>query len=120
MYTKSDADKIYGPVLSSVQISSGLLNSLSNSTTNYIMFRINSGNLIILGDQRKPLYPTGVVVSPTDEMRMLSVSLVQKLIKDGNDSSTKIEIRNNNILTMSGVSIFPHLVQKDSPTKNYF
>ena len=101
IYTKVDADKIYGPVITSVQISSSFLSSLTNSTVSFIMFRINNGNLIILGDKRKLLYPSGIVVSPADEMRLFSVSLVKKLINDGNETNTKIEIRNNNILTLT-------------------
>ena len=101
LYTKLDADNIYGPVSSSVQISTGLLNNFASSTTNFIMFRINNGNLIILGDQRKPLYPSASVVSQTDEMRVFSVSLVKKLLQDGNNINTSIEIRNNNVLTLT-------------------
>ncbi|MDR3666987.1 MAG: hypothetical protein P4L35_09105 [Ignavibacteriaceae bacterium] len=100
-YTMVDADNIYGPVITSVQISSNFLISLTNSTVNFIMFRINNGNLIILGDNRKSLHPSGIKISPQDEMRVFSVSLLKKLISDGNETNTKIEIRNNNILTLT-------------------
>ena len=101
IYTKDEATNIYGPVSTSVQISSSNLNSLTDNTTNYMMFRINNGNLVILGDQRKVLYPAGAIINPLDEMRLFSVSLVKKIIIDGNDSITKIEIRNNNVLTIT-------------------
>ena len=65
------------------------------------MFRINNGNLVILGDQRNVLYPAGAVVSPQDEMRLFSVSLVKKILFDGNNTNTNIEIRNNNVLTLT-------------------
>jgi hypothetical protein len=101
IYTKDEAAKIYGPVSTSVKFSSTYLNSLTGKTTNYIMFRINNGNLVILGDQRNVLYPAGAVVSPQDEMRLFSVSLVKKILFDGNDTNTNIEIRNNNVLTLT-------------------
>jgi hypothetical protein len=101
IYTKDDANKIYGPVLSLTQISTGDLSNLTNQTTNYIMFRINNGNLIILGDQRKPLYPASVIVNPQDAMKLFSVSLVRKICLDGNNSITTIELRNNNVLTVT-------------------
>jgi len=101
MYSKAEADSVYGQVITSIQISTSLLTSLSGSTTNYLMFRINSGNLIILGDQRKPLYPSGIVVDPQTEMRLFSVSLVSKIITDGNNPYTIIEIRKNNVLTIT-------------------
>ena len=65
------------------------------------MFRISDGKVIILGDQRKTLYSTDIIVDQKMEMRLFSVSLVRKLIADGNESSTKIELRNNNILTIT-------------------
>jgi hypothetical protein len=101
IYTKDEANSIYGTVITSTQISSSLLSGLTNITTNYIMFRINNGNLYILGDQRKPLYPSGIVVDPQTEMRLFSVSLVSKIITDGNNPYTIIEIRKNNVLTIT-------------------
>jgi len=101
IYSKGEADIIYGPVVTSIQISSSLLNNLTNVTTNYIMFSINNGNLHILGDQRKPLYPDGIAVDPQTEMRLFSVSLVRKIIIDGNNPYTTVEIRNNNVLTIT-------------------
>jgi hypothetical protein len=101
IYTKDEANRIYGSILSSPQISTSILASLTNNTTNYIMFRIINGNLIILGDQRRPLFPESVIVSPQDEMKVFSVSLVRKIIADGNNLNTFIEVRNNNILTVT-------------------
>ena len=34
-------------------------------------------------------------------MRLFSVSLVKKILFDGNDTNTNIEIRNNNVLTLT-------------------
>jgi hypothetical protein len=101
IYSATEADQIYGSVNTSVQISSNTLNSLINNTTNYIMFRIYNGNLVILDDQRKVLYPAGTVISPQEEVRMFSASLVKKLLIDGNNSFTTIEIRKNNVLTLT-------------------
>jgi len=101
IYTKDEANRIYGPVSTSVQISSSMLSNLANNTTNYLMFRLIDGYLVISGDKRKVLYPAGAVISEKEEMKLFSVSLVTKLITEGNDSFTKIEIRNNNVLTIT-------------------
>jgi hypothetical protein len=101
IYTNAEANSLFGPVKTSVTISSIELNNLSFQTTNYLMFRILNGNLTILGDKRKVLYPANAVIGEQDVYRYLSVSLIQKIIKDGNCPMTYIEIRNNEILTIT-------------------
>lgn len=101
IFTKNEADDIFGQVYTSVEVSSDLLNILTSYTQDYMMFRISFGNLIILGDQRKLLYPGDIIVDPKEEMRLFSVSLVKKLLTDGNESTTKIELRKNDLLTIT-------------------
>ena len=101
IYSNVEANSLFGPVTVSVQISSSQLYSLTTQTTNYLMFRILSGNLTILGDKRVVLFPLNSIVNPQDAFRYLSVSLIQKIIKDGNTPLTNIEIRNNGILTIT-------------------
>ena len=101
IYIKTDADNLYGPVITSNNISSSLLLNLTNSTNNYLMFRISNGNLVILNNQRKELFPGNAAVNPNDEFRYFSISLINKIIVDGRDIFTIVEIRNNNILTIT-------------------
>jgi hypothetical protein len=101
IYTNAEASSLYGPVMTSVAISSIQLNNLTLQTTNYLMFRILNGNLIILGDKRKVLYPVNTSIGTQDVYRYLSISLIQKIIKDGNSPMTYIEIRNNEVLTIT-------------------
>jgi len=101
IYTKADADNLYGPVITSVPISASLLLSLTNNTKNYLMFRINNGNLIILDNQRIGLFPGNVSVNSNDEFRYFSVSLIQNIIVNGKAVFASVEIRNNNILTIT-------------------
>lgn len=101
IYSNAEANTIYGPVLNSVAISSDQLNNLANKTKNYLMFRIFNNNLIILGDNRKVLYPENAVITPQDVFRYFSISLIQKIIKDGNSSMTFIELRNNGIISIT-------------------
>ena len=101
IYTNAEANSLFGPVIKSVTISSIEINNLIFQTTNYLMFRILNGNLTILGDKRKVLYPVNAVIGEQDVYRYLSVSLIQKIIKDGNCPIMYIEIRNNEILTIT-------------------
>ena len=101
IYSKSAADSIYGQVLASVPVQSSLLSDLTNKTINYLMFRISDGNLIILDYKRNVLYPTSATVNPADVYRYFSISLIRKIISDGNAGIVTIETRNNNIITLT-------------------
>lgn len=101
LYSKTEINSIYGPVLTGVPISSAQLKSYTNNTNSYIMFRIDKGNLTILDDQRKALYPVAASVNPQDVYRYVSVSLVQKLISDGNNAVSYVELRSNGVISIT-------------------
>ena len=101
IYTNAEANSLFGPVKISVEIASSQLNNLTFQTTNYLMFRILSGNLTILADKRMVIYPVNSTINPQDVFRYLSVSLIRKIINNGNSSVTLIEERNNGIITLT-------------------
>jgi hypothetical protein len=101
IYTNAEANTLFGPVITSVPISSIQLTNLTSQTTNYLMFRVLNGKLTILGDKRLVLYPMSATVNLQDIFRYLSISLIRNIIKDGNSPTTYIEIRNNEILTIT-------------------
>ena len=101
IYTNAEANSLFGLVKISVEISSSQLNNLTFQTTNYLMFRILSGNLTILADKRMVIYPVNSTINPQDVFRYLSVSLIRKIINNGNSSVTLIEERNNGIITLT-------------------
>ena len=62
IYTNAEASSLFGPVTTSIPISSIQLTNLTLQTTNYLMFRLLNGNLTILGDKRIALYPAAAVI----------------------------------------------------------
>lgn len=101
IYSKQEADNLYGPVLSSVQIKSTTLTGLLSNSTNYIMFRIINGSAYIVDNNRLPIYPGKFNVNTDDIYRLFSISLVAKILQDGNSPITYIESRGKNILTIT-------------------
>jgi hypothetical protein len=101
IYSNQEADNLYGPVLSSVSINSFTLSGLLSNSTNYIMFRIANGSAFIVDNNRYPLYSGNFPVNPNDVFRVFSISLVYKLLQDGNSPLTYIESRNNGIVSIT-------------------
>lgn len=101
IYTKTEANSLFGPVVTGIPISSSQLQSYTLSTNNYIMFRIDNGNLTILDSKRIPLFPVSATINSQDIYRYFSISLVQKLINDGKNTSTYVELRSNGTLTIT-------------------
>ena len=101
IYSKQEADGLYGQVLISVPINSNTLVGLLSNSTNYIMFRITNGSAYIIDNNRHPLYSRNFSVNPNDVFRVFSISLVTKILQDGNCPISYIESRGNNILTIT-------------------
>lgn len=101
IYSKQEADNLYGSVLSSVPIKSITLTGLLSNSTNDIMFRIVNGSANIVDNYRHPLYSGNFTVSPNDVYRVFSISLVYKLLQDGNSPVTYIESRNNGVVSIT-------------------
>lgn len=101
MYSKQEADNLYGTVITAVQIQTSFLNKFLINQDSYVMFRIYNNNLIVLDSKRRPLYPETATVNPDDVFRYFSNSMVTKTISSGNELTTRIELRNNNIITIT-------------------
>lgn len=105
LYTPEDALNQLGPVNGSISISTDVLKFLSTLTTNYLMFRLVNGNLTILGDSREVIYPSNADISPDDKFIYFSISMVQKLIEEGDQKDTFIEERNGTMTITNGNTI---------------
>jgi hypothetical protein len=102
IFTKSEANKKFGPVLISVTLQKSSFQGMLNQTNNYIMFKIKDGNAIILDSKRKVLYPIGKSINSTDVFTVFSVSVVNELLSLGNKSNVFVEQRSDVLSLSSG------------------
>lgn len=65
------------------------------------MFRISNGSLFIVDNMRQPLYPANFRIDETMVFHFFSTSVVKRLLEEGTSSITYIELRNNQILTLT-------------------
>ncbi len=103
IYSKTTADSLFGNVLNSAAINSNTLQSLTSNTSNYIMFNIIQGNLVVLNNNRNVLYPGAMTISSSTVFRYCSVSVLLDLLREGGNASTYIEVRQN-VLTITNGS----------------
>ena len=103
IFSKEEADKNYGPVLSSVSITSSELKTLISQSDKYIMFNIKDGKLSILGEGKTLLYPEGFKVNADERYAVYSKSKVEELLKSGKADVTIIEQRKGVISVTNGL-----------------
>ena len=105
LYTKADANQTYGAVVSSVTINTQILLNAIEKSPGYIMFNIINGQLTILNGKRGVLFSTDkltTAVPARTVFHIFSASKVQELITlGGNSTFTTIELRPNNVLTVT-------------------
>ena len=105
LYTKADANQIYGKVNTSVTVNTSTILQTMEKSPDYLMFNIINGHLVILNGQRAVLYSTDLSiasVSKSTVFHKFSVSKIKELISTGgNNVITTVELRNNNVLTIT-------------------
>ena len=100
IFTKEEANKRFGPVLRSVTLQTSVFQRLLNQTDNYVMFRIEGGNAIILDSKRRALHPAGRSVNSADVFSVYSVSVMNKLLNLGASADLIVEQRSS-VLSIS-------------------
>jgi len=79
---KSEADQLFGNVVESTSMTATELKTIITRTSNYVMFRLEDGQITILGDGRAVLYPEGKTVSSDVVFHVYSKSKVSELLGD--------------------------------------
>ena len=103
LYTKADANQIYGKVNTSVTVNTSTILQAMDKSPDYLMFNIINGKLIILNGKRAVLYSSDFStksVSSSTVFHVFSTSMIKQLLNTGgNNAFTTIELRNNDVLT---------------------
>ena len=100
--SRETADQEFGQASFSLTISSDQLHSLAGQTLYLLMFNIIDDRLIILGDDRKLLYPVGIQVPEETVFTVYSKSKVLELIETGRESDNSVEVRRDKITVTNG------------------
>lgn len=100
--SNESANEEFGTASLSASISSDQLQSIALKTQNLLMFKFLNEKLIILGDDRKPLYPEGAVIAADIEFKVYSKAKVLELIQTGGDDNNFIQLRTNTLTITNG------------------
>ena len=116
LYTNDEADKLYGPVIESIEIPTADLVSMLDKCENYMMFTIKNHELIIANDYREVLTRHKIqltsseltqttdnndIIDDNEILNVYSKSKILELIERGGEQNTAFEKRNK-VYTMKG------------------
>ncbi|NJD22585.1 MAG: hypothetical protein FIA82_07950 [Melioribacter sp.] len=104
IYSKEEANTLFGNVIDSASVSLCDLISAINQNQNYVMFQIINGELIILGDGRKVLYPVGKNVDPNEVFALYSKSKVVELLCLSSGNTVAVEKRQSHLTVTFGLN----------------
>lgn len=106
IYSKAEANQIYGSVKESISIKSEILQKALDKAGDYIMFLFKDGKLRIFNEKRIEIYPNeGTTIDSKEPLNLFSVSKVKELLSSNNyDNTTSIEIREKVLTITSGMS----------------
>lgn len=99
---KETANENFGTASFSVLMSSDQLQSLASMTQNLLMFQIINEKLIILGDNKKTLFPEDFLVPAFTVFKVFSKAKVLELIQSGGNDNNSIERRTGTLTITNG------------------
>ncbi len=102
LFTKSEADKLYGEVLETYNFNRADLINLIARTDSTVMFKFINMTPVILGDHRKLLFPDSLIISDEEKFYLYSKSTVEKLISLYDNNEISIELRESNLTITNG------------------
>ena len=103
IFSKDEADKNFGPVLSSVKIPSLELRALVSRSNKLVMFNVAGGKLSILKEGRGLLHPPSFSVKADEKYAAYSKSKVEELLNLGMSDTTLVEQRKDVISVTNGM-----------------
>ena len=102
IFSKDEANKNFGPVLSSVKIATSDLKALISQSNKLVMFNVSNGKLSILKEGRVLLHPAGFSVDANEKYAAYSKSKVEELLNTGKADTTFVEQRKDVISITNG------------------
>jgi hypothetical protein len=111
IYTKTEADSLFGPVLTIDTVKTDDLAKLAKNTPKYMLFNLIEGKACVLNASREVIFNNPLVVGkaptiePTKVFRLFSTSKVLELIKQGGSDVTTIETREKALVLTNGASV---------------
>lgn len=105
LYSKEEADKLYGKALESVVLSTDEVKRLADESPERIMFNFISSSLIILNRKRQTIY--GDYAAKSGEVfSVYTTSKLLELIQTGKEAETSFEKREEkNTVTNGNVTL---------------
>lgn len=91
LFTKSEADQLFGNVIESVELDLNTAKNLMNLTSKDLLFKIQNNQLIVLDGNRNVIYPENfrMSVNENDVYKRCSISVYSELLNQ------KLGLRSN-------------------------
>lgn len=100
IFSNQEADNLFGPVIKSIPISRVDFQFFLTKTNNYIMFKVENNEAIVLDNNRDVIFPEGKKINSTDVFTVYKLTVVNELLSKGNDNMVYIQQRNK-VLSVS-------------------
>ncbi|MBI5729794.1 MAG: hypothetical protein HY963_01530 [Ignavibacteriales bacterium] len=95
IFSKSEANVLFGNIIESAQMNISQFTSVIQQTNNFVMVKVQDGELIILGNGRALLYPSGKSIGPNEVFYLYSKSKIIELLGMSSENVISVERRSN-------------------------
>jgi hypothetical protein len=102
LFGREEADRLFGPVLHSVPMTTESLKKYSELTKDYLMYNIKGNEVYLLNNKRVPITPAGISVPRDEPYKVCAMSVVRDLLSFGNRDLTFFEERESTLTITNG------------------
>jgi len=103
IYSKTDADSLFGKVHFSQKIDAELMKKILDDTTKVAMFKISKDKLLVLDKYKKAISPDSINVGADESFYIYSKDMLKELFEKGdNEEGVYVEMRRNTLTISSG------------------
>lgn len=102
LFTKHEANTLFGPVLHSVRMPTETLKKYTQLTKGYLMYNIKGDEVYLLTNKRVPITPEGISVPRSEVFKVCAMSVLTNLLTFGKEDTTLFEKRENTLTITNG------------------
>jgi hypothetical protein len=102
LFTKAEADQLFGPILQSVPMATESLKKYSELTKDHLMYNIKQDKVFLLNNKRIPITPEGISVPRAEVYKVCAMSVLKDLLHFGKEDMTYFEKRESTLTITCG------------------
>lgn len=105
IFTKEEADQLFGKVIGSVQLTKSELKKALTKSKDYVLFSVKNNKALVMDEKKQSLTDARVSLASDDVAHVFSKSVVQEFLSKSKAETFAVEVRADVISISDGIFV---------------